>query len=100
MLIAIVVLFLIFAVLQGLDGYSTCLGLLISGNKEGNPVMAYLIAHIGTDAAIFSVKILGTAFIGFIVAKFKHSVEMAALLALLDVFYLIVVIHNFSLLKK
>jgi len=85
-------LFVLLILLQVADAYTTIRALKQSGNREGNPAMAWLFNKIGVKTTQIFTKVT------FIVLAYYYMGWQA--MAVLDAFYMWVVVNNWKLIKN
>lgn len=89
-----IALFVVFAILQGLDLYTTNQGMQ-AGGKELNPVMKYLFDKFSPLSVLLVVKASLVAGIW----AYLPSIHIGALVTL-NLIYLVVVFRNFRVLRS
>ena len=95
-------LLVIFLFLNLLDGHSTYSVIKTAGvNSEKNPLARYLFKKIGTIKGIFVIKsiLIPVILLMFYLFSFKKT-EINVILAIANIFYLTIVIHNYNVVKR
>lgn len=93
----LIILFVVYLILQGLDFVSSVLALRKSGTREGDPIAAFFIRKLGTSVGLVVAKGIAVAagcavfFFGLHAGKPPEVV-----FGILDCLYLYVAVHNFA----
>ena len=90
------ILLLIFVILQILDIYTTR-KILLSGGRELNPVMNFIMLKLGVDPGLILAKVIIVVFVCSLIlfVNIDHII-----FGLVNLGYALVIINNFNVLKK
>lgn len=85
-------------VLIALDGYSSVHGAAVAGKHELNPFILFLSRHLSFGLSIALVKLLDliTVLVFYRIWQRRASSLWINVVAVINVFYTLVIIHNFS----
>jgi hypothetical protein len=94
MLEIIVVLYAAFLILQMFDILTT-MDVLLSGGREMNGALSWLMDRIGMVPALLAVKLAVALIMLAAIVAYPRSAYLAGVIAVVDAIYVAVVAHNY-----